>query len=261
MKKKNIPYSILVLICLILFAIAYSPLDNLLEKEFGQTNIALVTRIVDGDTIELQTGEHVRLLGINTPEKGEKYYDKAKEFLEKEILNKTVELKFGKEKTDLYNRTLAYVFFQGENINKKIISNGFANAYFPSGKDAYHSQFMEEWKKCIEKNLNYCEKSKNICATCIQLEQLDYNLQEVVLKNICGFNCSLTAWEMKDEGRKKFIFPEFVLEPNKEIYIIVGKNEMDNTLLWERETYVWTKTGDTLFLRDNLNKLILWKNY
>ncbi|MFH1365226.1 MAG: thermonuclease family protein [archaeon] len=249
------------LVIILLFLISYSPLDNLLKKEFGQTKIGFVSRIVDGDTIELQTGEHVRLLGINTPEKGEEYYDEAKKFLEEEILNKTITLKFGKEKKDLYNRTLAYIFLGKENVNQEIISNGFANAYFPSGKDAYFLSFLEEWKNCVEKNVNYCESSKNICKNCITLEQLDYNKQKVILKNICGFECSLNAWQIKDEGRKKFIFPEFILEPNKEIAIIIGKNQTNGVLLWERETYVWTKTGDTLFLRDSEGKLVLWQNY
>jgi micrococcal nuclease len=246
---------------LILFILAYSPLDNLLKKEFGQTNIVFVSRIIDGDTVELENGDHVRLLGINTPEKGEKYSNEAGKFLEKEILNKTVELRFGKDKKDLYNRTLAYIFLNGRNINQEIISNGFANAYFPSGKDSYFSPFLGEWKKCVEKSINYCEKSKNICASCILLEELNYDKQKIILKNICGFKCNLTTWQIKDEGRKKFIFPEFALDSNQEISILVGKNQTKGTLLWERGDYVWTKSGDTLFLRDSENKLVLWQNY
>ena len=65
MKNKKILSAVLFLI---LFILAYSPLDNLLEKEFEQTNTAFVSRIVDGDTIELQNGERVRLLGINNKE-------------------------------------------------------------------------------------------------------------------------------------------------------------------------------------------------
>jgi micrococcal nuclease len=261
MRKKNKYRSLIAFICIILFALAYSPIDNFLEEEFGQTSTGFVTRIVDGDTIELQTGEHVRLLGINTPEKGEEYYTEAKKFLEEQILNKTVNLKFGKQKTDLYNRTLAYVFFQGENINQKIISNGFANAYFPSGKDTYFSVFIQAWEECVEKNLNYCEKSKNICASCITLKELNYNGQKVVLKNTCGISCNLTNWKIKDEGRKEFTFPEFILESNEKISVIVGENEVEGTLIWNRKDYVWTKSGDTLFLRDNQNKLVLWENY
>jgi len=262
MQKKHLKYSSIIL--LILFLLFYSPIDNFLKKEFEQTQAAIVGRVIDGDTIELQNKEHVRLLGINAPEKGENYSQEAKEFLEKEILNKTIQLKFGKERKDLYNRTLAYVFLGGENVNKKIISHGFANAYFPSGKDFYFSSFLEEWKTCVEKSLNYCENSRSICKNCIELEELDYNKQKLVLKNICGFGCELTNWQIKDEGRKKFTFPKFILKPNQEITIIVGENETsetNNILLWERKDYVWTETGDTLFLRDSENKLVLWKNY
>lgn len=258
MKNKKIFSAVLFLI---LFVLAYSPLDDFLEKEFGQSSIVHVERIVDGDTIELEDGRKVRLLGINTPEKGEIYYEEAKKFLENELLNKTAELKLGKEEKDLYNRTLGYIFLQGENINKKIIAEGFANAYFPSGKDAYSLSFLEEWKKCVEKSINYCENSKNICKNCIQLKELDYDSQKAIFKNICGIDCNMTNWQIKDEGRKKFVFPNFILEPNQEITVIVGGNELEGKLLWKRKDYVWTKAGDTLFLRDSEGRLVLWHNY
>jgi micrococcal nuclease len=257
MENKRI---ILIVLGLILFATFYSQIDNFLKEEFEQIKFAKVERVIDGDTI-IAEGQTIRLLGINTPEKGEKYYNESRFFLEKEILNKTVELKFGKEKKDLYNRTLAYIFIADKNINQEMISNGFANAYFSSGKDYYFPLFLKTWKSCVEREINYCAKSKNICANCIILKELDYEKQKVTLKNICGISCNLTKWKIKDEGRKKFVFPEFILEPNKEISIIVGKNKIEGVLIWEREDYVWTKAGDTLFLRDPEDKLILWYNY
>ncbi len=257
-KNKKIAYYILFLA---IFAVVYFPLDTFLKKAFDSSQEGIVKRAVDGDTIELQTGEKVRLLGINTPEKGEEYSLEAKEFLEKELLNKSVVLRFGKEKADLYNRTLAYVFVEKENINQKIISKGFANAYFPSGKDAYSESFLREWENCVNNNINYCEKSKNICAQCIALKELSCTEQKIILRNICGIKCDLTSWQIKDEGRKKFVFPEFVLEPNNEIEVVVGKNHSDKDFIWEKETYVWTETGDTAFLRDEKNKIVFWKNY
>jgi hypothetical protein len=84
--------------------------------------------------------------------------------------------------------------------------------------------------------------------------------QEVVFYNKCNFDCDLESWEIKDEGRKKFIFPNFILEGNQELKVIVGDLEnYGNNLYWKGETYVWTSTGDTLFLRDNYGKLVLWK--
>ncbi len=210
----------------------------------------------------MENGEHVRLLGINTPERGERYYDKAKNFLENEILNKSVKLEYGKEKKDLYNRTLAYVFLDSENVNLKLVEEGFANFYFPSGKDVYYDNFYESWEKCIESNKNLCGKSTNFCGSCIGLTNLDYETQELVLQNRCDVSCDLTSWEIKDEGRKKFIFPNFSLNPNSEVSVIVGNETNTNEkLFWDRKDYVWTKAGDTLFLRDKEGKLVLWYSY
>ena len=102
---------ILIFILLFLFFINYSWIDNALTEfltEEGEE--AQVTRIIDGDTIEINRNESVRLLGINSPERGEPYYNEAKEFLENRTLNKSVKLEYGKDKTDRYGRTLAYVF-------------------------------------------------------------------------------------------------------------------------------------------------------
>ncbi|MEK6842779.1 MAG: thermonuclease family protein, partial [Nanoarchaeota archaeon] len=217
-----------------------------------------VSRIIDGDTI-IGNNESIRLLGINTPERGEKYYSEAKEFLESLILNKTVQLKFGKDKKDRYNRTLAYIFLGNKNINLEIVENGFANYYFPEGKDAYHKSFQEVWKRCLEKEINLCEISVNPCSQCIELKELNVKSQEIIFHNKCAFQCDLTNWEIKDEGRKKFVFPDFVLNGNDKITIKVGEGTNNNEILfWKDETYVWTKTGDTLFLRDEEGKLVLW---
>ena len=37
----------------------------------------MVTRVIDGDTIEIRGGDRVRYIGIDTPEIGEPYYSEA----------------------------------------------------------------------------------------------------------------------------------------------------------------------------------------
>ena len=145
-------------------------LNQALENILSVRESVLVNHVIDGDTIK-SNQTSIRLLGINSPEKGELYHLEAKEFLENEILNKTVLLEYGKERTDQYKRTLAYVYFENKNINLELVEKGFANYYFPSGKDYYYSDFEKAWEKCIEKNINLCEKSEHICAGCIFLEE------------------------------------------------------------------------------------------
>jgi len=258
-RKKYTKIGFILALILIGVFLAFSPnLDKKLEGYLVESETAFIDRVIDGDTVE-SNGTSIRLLGINTPERGEKYYIEAKDFLEELVINKTVVLKFGKERKDRYGRTLAYLYLNNENINLKLVEEGYANIYFPSGKDVYYNKFYLAWKEC-DKNL--CELSNNLCANCIKLINFDYENEIVVFENICGFDCDLSNWEIKDEGRKKFVFSEFVLEKNKHINILIGEeSNNENTLYWNREDYVWTDSGDTLFLRDGEGKLVLWKSY
>lgn len=96
---------------------------------FGTT--VKVTRVIDGDTFEIETGEKVRLIGINAPEISDIFGQEAKQYLFELIINKTVELKsdsISKDR-DLFQRLLRYVILDGVDINMKMISDGFAFAY------------------------------------------------------------------------------------------------------------------------------------
>ena len=71
---------ILILLVVLIIGINYPLIDSLLIKTFEDYEKGVVERVIDGDTIVIE-GESIRLLGINSPEKGEKYYLEAKEFL------------------------------------------------------------------------------------------------------------------------------------------------------------------------------------
>ncbi len=259
MDKKDI--IILVILVVLLFGINYNILDSLFKGFFKERVEVVVERVIDGDTVVVK-GNSLRLLGINAPEKGEAQYDRAKEYLEDLVLNKTVYYEEGREKRDKYGRLLAYLFIDGENINLKLIKRGFANIYFPSGKDKYYSEFKATWEECVEENKNLCKKSKHKCAECILLSEFDYMHDRVVFRNLCPFDCNITNWKIHDEGRKKFVFPDFELDSQEYVEIIVGEGKDDkDTLYWTKESYVWTRKGDTLFLRDKEGKLVFWKSY
>ncbi len=94
------------------------------EKEEG----VLVTRVIDGDTIELETGEKVRYIGIDTPEKDECYFEAAKRENELLVLDKRVKLEKDVSETDRYGRLLRYVEAGEIFVNDYLVRSGYALA-------------------------------------------------------------------------------------------------------------------------------------
>ncbi len=86
----------------------------------------IVTKIVDGDTVIVQGGETIRLLGIDTPERGEPYYSDAKDYIENRILFKEVYLESDIEDKDVYSRSLRWIWLDNSLINLEQIQNGLA---------------------------------------------------------------------------------------------------------------------------------------
>jgi micrococcal nuclease len=90
-----------------------------------------VKTVFDGDTVQLENGDKVRYLGIDTPEMGE-----APEFMAEEarlmnrrlVAGKKVRLEFDREREDRHGRKLAYVFLEnGEMVNLLLLRKGLAH--------------------------------------------------------------------------------------------------------------------------------------
>ncbi len=85
-----------------------------------------VKRVIDGDTLELADGDVVRLLGVDTPEEKECYYDEAKEALGKLVEGKSVELRKDVTGVDDFGRLLRYVVLPN---NKPLENNILVDEY------------------------------------------------------------------------------------------------------------------------------------
>jgi micrococcal nuclease len=94
------------------------------------TRTATVSYVYDGDTIQVNSSEKVRYIGIDTPERGECYYWEAT-LRNRELVDKrTVVLEICKASPeDQYGRTLAHVYVNSTNINALLIQEGYAKAY------------------------------------------------------------------------------------------------------------------------------------
>jgi micrococcal nuclease len=98
---------------------------------------AHVVKVIDGDTIELLSGERVRYLGINAPEKGSPWSVESREYNRDLVESKDVRLLFDQEKYDHYGRILAYVYVDQTFVNEAIILEGLANSYIVPPNNLY----------------------------------------------------------------------------------------------------------------------------
>jgi len=116
---------------------------------------ALVTKVIDGDTVELADGRRVRYLGIDTPESGEYYAEEATARNKELVEGKTVELQRGDRDQDEYGRLLRYVYIDGVFVNAELIVQGYATAYIFDPDDRY-SQILvqlEQYAKMKNRGL------------------------------------------------------------------------------------------------------------
>ena len=117
-----------------------------------------VAKVVDGDTVVLSDGRTVRYIGIDTPEKGQPFYDVATNFNRRLVKGKEVELEFDIQRYDRYGRLLAYVFVKdgkGKRIfvNAELVKNGYATVYTVPPNVKYTDLFVKLQEEARKKGL------------------------------------------------------------------------------------------------------------
>ena len=138
------------------------------ETELDKKKMFLVTRVVDGDTIEISIRgkkEKVRLLAIDTPETvdprkpvqcfGQEASTKMKSLVEKKYVKLIDDKSQGNR--DKYGRLLRYVFDGKIFINREMVAQGYAFSYkeYPT---KYLNEFNGLEKQAREKNLGLWNK-------------------------------------------------------------------------------------------------------
>jgi len=98
---------------------------------------ALVTRVVDGDTIEARIDgqlEDIRYIGVDTPETVKPgtpvqcFGPPASAFNHRLVEGRRVGLVFGVERRDVYGRLLAYVYLGRQLVNATLVQRGLARS-------------------------------------------------------------------------------------------------------------------------------------
>ena len=143
---------LIVVLCIIFAVIG----NNSTPKENHEKEQCTLVRVVDGDTyiVELNGEEkRIRLIGVNTPEsvapadyaentaEGERVSEIVKNKLRE---GDTLLLEYDTERTDKYDRTLAYVYLpDGTMIQEWLLENGYAEVMTIPPNVRYAERFKE----------------------------------------------------------------------------------------------------------------------
>ncbi len=117
----------------------------------GRSGVAArVIRVVDGDTIEVESGgatDDVRYIGVDTPESVkpgtpvECYAKRASHFNASLVEGRVVRLRFDAERRDRYGRLLAYVYAGRRFVNAELVRRGFARTLAISPNTSHAALF------------------------------------------------------------------------------------------------------------------------
>ena len=119
------------------------------------SDVVLVTKVIDGDTIVIEGGYHVRYIGIDAPESSELYYLEAKQANEGLVAGKKVRLESDISDKDSYGRLLRYVYVGDDFINAEMVRQGYAwaVAYPPDVKYQVYLEAIEKEARQTERGV------------------------------------------------------------------------------------------------------------
>ncbi|MGM0365386.1 MAG: lamin tail domain-containing protein [Actinomycetota bacterium] len=259
-------------IALILSAALFAGCGILYEPETGNApqtgeDQCMVEYVIDGDTL-VAGGRRVRLLGINTPEEGQYFYEESRQALMVMVDGKAIRMEKDITDKDRYGRLLRYIYLGDLFVNLEMVKRGFANTYTYPPDVAYQEMLVEAERYAREKNLGLWAKSDyggievSINYDAPGDDRTNLNGEYVVLRNVSGERINLAGWTIKDMATSIYRFPNFVLGDGKEVYIHSGEGkDSGNRLYWGSKTPVWNNDGDTLYLRDRDGALVSIYSY
>jgi len=133
--RARLPLGVVILLAIVLAAWrVYQEQDAAITPAPLAEGVYRVDRVIDGDTLVVDEGARVRLIGSDTPETVkpnwpvERWGPEATAFTKEFVSGGEVRLEFDGDRQDNYGRTLAYVWVDHRMLNEELIRAGLARA-------------------------------------------------------------------------------------------------------------------------------------
>ena len=226
-----------------------------------------VSRVIDGDTIQLEDGQKVRYAGVNAPEEGEPYHRESTQANNLLVGNKTVQLEFGRSKTDKQGRLLAYLYLGRTLVQAELVKQGWALVMRTQALPRYWEPLKQQAEaKAAGRGIwAKGEHRGKLVVTQVhprESRQESQNDEYVVFRNLGNAPLDVTGWSISDEANQSYLIPLFTVGPGKTftLYTGSGKNT-DIKLYWGRRKTVWNRGGDTVIVKDATGHFVVSHMY
>ncbi len=227
-----------------------------------------VSRVIDGDTVQLEDGRKVRYAGINAPEEGEPYHRESTQANNLLVGNKTVQLEFGRSKTDKQGRLLAYLYLGRTLVQAELVKQGWALVMRTQALPRYWEPLLKQQAEAKAAGRGIWAKGEHrgkLVVTQVhprESRQESQNDEYVVFRNLGNAPLDVTGWSISDEANQSYLVPRFTVGPGKTftLYTGSGKNT-DIKLYWGRRKTVWNRGGDTVIVKDATGHFVVSHMY
>ena len=245
----------------------------------------LVTRVIDGDTIEVDIAGaiyKVRYIGIDTPELDDKearlcdLAQEATRYNRQLVEEKTVRLEKDVSETDEYGRLLRYVYIGDTLVNAELVRQGLAWAIsYPP--DTKYQDYLEELEaEARQDKIGIWQEAQPPLLIIVENVEITYIFYDglvprvesdeyVEITNVGDQPQELTGCMLTDisEGYPSFTFPSYILAPGKSIRVYTNEYHPEwGGFSFEYSQAIWNNTEpDVAVLYDNQGREISRKSY
>jgi endonuclease YncB( thermonuclease family) len=244
----------------------FTPTPTLMGGDVGdclpnnQWETATVTRIIDGDTIEVRMNSavyKVRYIGMDTPEPAQHFGPQATAANRALLpVGTVIRMMKDQSETDVFDRLLRYVISGNVFVNHELVAIGLATAVRFPPDTASAVTFEKAEARAKEDGVGMWEQA----AADIKITYIFYDgvvsRQEpdefVRIENKGSVAVDLYNWRLSDESGKTFRFPAFVMEPGQICQIYTNEYHPETCGFNFRHTSsaIWNNGGDCATLRN-----------
>jgi micrococcal nuclease len=241
---------------------------------------AEVVDVIDGDTLEVRVGgavERVRLIGINTPETGECFADRATDALADLVAGREVRLEQDVSDRDQYGRILAYVMADGEHVNAALVRGGFAIAreYPPDTARADELAAAQEEAQRAGAGMwgpDGCASDVDASGIALSVQadapgddNANLNGEWLDIRNTGEEALDLSGWTVKDESAShRYTFADdttVAAGASLRLHTGCGQDTTTERYWCRTDSAVWNNGGDTAFLLDPDGRTVTSRSY